>query len=391
MKVVGIVAEYNPFHNGHKYQIDYAKNTLNADYVIVAMSGPFTQRGTIACYDKYTRSHAALLNGADIVLEIPVMFATASAREFSSAAVELLNSTGIVDTILFGAENADKELFLNTANKIINIEKTQEYQNKIAISMSEGKSFAQARIDATSDLVDTSLFESSNNILGFEYTKYILENNLNIEIECLKREGNSYNDQELQDSFSSASAIRNAIFLNTGVAAYIPDNTLELYENDTFIEDNSVSQLLHYKLLTNESFVSFLDCNNDISDRINNIKRDYTDFKSFCELLTTKNISKTRASRILCHILLDIKTCDFNQQKEKGYISYLRLLGFSRHGSNALALIKEYGMHPLVTAPPENVLYHDILASDIRRVILTSETTKVYPNEYTRKFTLANI
>ena len=117
--IVGIVAEYNPFHNGHKLQIDYAKDVLRAEAVVVAMSGSFTQRGEIACFDKYTRTEAALRCRADIVFEIPTIFATSSAREFASAGVQLLVSSGIVNTILFGAETDDAELFKSSAKKLV--------------------------------------------------------------------------------------------------------------------------------------------------------------------------------------------------------------------------------------------------------------------------------
>ncbi len=110
--VVGIVAEYNPFHNGHRLQLDYARKVLKADQIVVAMSGSFTQRGEIACFDKYTRAHAALLCGADVILEIPTIFATSSAREFASAGVQLLASTGVVDTLLFSAAACDRELLI---------------------------------------------------------------------------------------------------------------------------------------------------------------------------------------------------------------------------------------------------------------------------------------
>ena len=388
--IVGIVAEYNPFHNGHKLQIEYAKNILGAEAVVVAMSGSFTQRGEIACYDKYTRSHAALVSGADIVLEIPTIFATASAREFAAAGIQLLANTGIVDTILFGAETDDISLFKASAAKLTHLEQSGELDAEINASIASGESYASARSKALEKHIPAEIISSPNNILGLEYCRYIEEQKLPLDIAIIKRQGNEYNEIALTGEISSASAIR-AHLAETGLIVAVPEETKPLYKEATPVNCDDLSQMLHFMLLSEDDFDKYLDCSSDLADRISNSLKDFVSFSQFCELLKTKNINYSRISRVLCHILLDITQEDFEEVKAAGYIKYLRMLGFSKKGSEYLGLIKEKGTAPLITAPTEIVDEHDIYSSDIYRAVLTGKTGKAHDNEFTRKFNLVNI
>ncbi len=388
--VVGIVAEYNPFHNGHKLQIDYAKNVLHADAVVVAMSGNFTQRGEIACFDKYTRTHAALVSGADIIFEIPAIFATSSAREFAAAGVQLLANTGIVDNILFSAETADEALFKDAAKKLVELETAGALDDEIQKLMSSGKTYAFARAAATSHYIPKEILNSPNNVLGLEYCRYIIENNIPIEINIMQRQNNNYNDTHITGEISSATAIRSELALGGDIVS-VPDITYDIYKNSTFINSNDISELLHYKLLWDFNYTRYLDCTLDLADRITNNLKDFKDFSSFCNLLKTKNINYSRISRVLCHILLNITKDDFENEKESGYIRYLRMLGFSRKGATLLGRIKEKNICPLITAPCDIVNKSDIFASDIHRLVMTNKTGIIHPNEYNRKFNLVNI
>ncbi len=388
--IVGIVAEYNPFHNGHKLQIEYAKNVLGASQIIVAMSGSFTQRGEIACFDKYTRARAALECGADIVLEIPTIFSTSSAREFAAASVQLLANTGVVDTLLFSAENNKKETFISESKKLIALEESGDFNNEINALMSSGLSYATARAKALKAFLSEDIISAPNNILGIEYCRYIFANNLKLDIEVMKRQGNEYNDLSLSGDLSSASAIRQHYKLSKDFKA-VPEAAKAIYENATFIHANDISEMLHYKLLSCDSFEQYLDCNNDLSERIKNKLNDYVCYTQFCELLKTKNFEYSRISRVLCHILLGIKYDDFNKAKEMGYINYIRMLGFSKTGKKILGEIKKKSSVPLITEPSEAVEKYDIKSSDILRAIVTAKTKSSIPNEYTRKFDLINI
>lgn len=388
--VVGIVAEYNPFHNGHRLQLDYARKVLKADQIVIAMSGSFTQRGEITCFDKYTRAHAALLCGADVILEIPTIFATSSAREFASAGVQLLASTEVVDTLLFSAEACDRELFISESKKLVELEASGEINNEINALVSQGISYATARAKALKTFLSEELISSPNNILGIEYCRYIFANNINMDIQVMERQANQYNDLSLSGEISSATSIREHYKLS-GEYVAVPDEIKSLYKNNYFIKANDISEMLHYKLISVDDFEPYLDCNRDLSDRINNYKKDFISFTQFCELVKSKNYEYSRISRVLCHILLGIKNEEFRDAKENGYITYIRMLGFSKNGNKLLKSIKKNSAVPLITEPNEIVNKYDLRSADILRAMVTSRTGEVIDNEYTRKFDLVNI
>lgn len=390
MKVIGIIAEYNPFHNGHKYQIDYARNILKADYIVIAMSGNFTQRGDIACFDKYTRAKMALLNGADIVFEIPAIFATSSAKEYANCGVKLLAATGLVDTILFGSEAGDTDLFLQAAQTIIEKSKSQEFNNFVSQKVTEGISYAKARSDYFKGIVSPKLLSNPNNILGLEYTMAIQENKLPIKIETIKREGGGYNESRLTGDFSSATAIRNSLE-NNGDCFALPDNVREIIKANTLIKQDDLSLLLHFLLDNQTDFSGYADISPDLSDRINKTKGQYTSISDYCTLFKTKNYTYSRINRMLTHILLEITKDSFEKAKANNYLNHLRLLGFSKNGSKLLSLIKKNASLPLFSAPNDYTSEVDLRASNIYKALLTEKTGLSYPNEFTRKFDLANL
>ncbi len=417
MKVVGIIAEYNPFHKGHAYQIKYAREVLKADYIIVAMSGPFTQRGQVAIFDKYSRAKEAVFSGADLVLELPVCYATASAEYFAKGGVSLLANTGIVDTILFGCECDDMNLF-DKVSEIL-VQEPDSFKDDLQKALKEGNSFAKARATAlknyiSSDLLDTFL-ASPNNILAIEYMKAIKTIAPQIKPVALKRKGSAYHDLSIQDDFASASALRQEIYklqainsISNQSATFDPDSDIlsnlsknmpgyseidirEIISTSSFLEPDDLSLLMQYKFLSLEDFSSYLDCNDELNAKIKKNRYDFKDLSSFCQILKSKNYSYTRISRVLCHILLDIKKEDITLP-----LSYLRLLGTSQNGLNALRLIKEKGLATIVTSPKsallsldeagQLLLKKDIYAADIYRMLLSDKTKQTYPNEFNKKF-----
>ena len=212
MKICTVIAEYNPFHNGHLKQLEYIKNKLKPDYVIVIMSGNFTERGDVAILDKYTRASHAVLGGADLVLELPQVFASQNAEVFSKGALSILSKLSGEKTLCFGAENDNLGSFI-TLSKILNNE-TSEYKRLLKENLKQGKSYILARRQALNTLykdVDLTLLDKPNNILGLEYVKAILKNNYDFNICILKREDNGFNCDKLDGEFSSALSIRTAI------------------------------------------------------------------------------------------------------------------------------------------------------------------------------------
>ena len=228
MKVVGIIAEYNPFHRGHEYQIRYAKETLGADYVVIAMSGDFVQRGAPALMEKHVRAEMALLGGADLVLEMPVQTATASAEGFATGGVSLLDGLGVIDELCFGSECGDTEILMDVAE--ILVKEPYEYRDLLQQNLRAGMSFPAARSSALIGYIQEKIasglntlgtsseyiglvLSSPNNILGIEYCKALLRLNSRIIPHALLRKGSGYHDTDFSllsdDKFPSASGIRN--------------------------------------------------------------------------------------------------------------------------------------------------------------------------------------
>ena len=214
MRVCGIIAEYNPFHNGHLRQLHYVREVLKADYIVVAMSGDFVQRGEPALLEKYARARMALLSGADLVLELPVSVSTASAEGFASGGVQLLSSLGIVDTLCFGAETEDLPLLSRIA--CVLLREPEEYRTVLLRELSCGHSFAEAREQALRETMpeETQLsmvLSSPNNILALEYLKAVKRTGSSLQPQLLQRKGAPYHSESLTGSLPSATAIRKMI------------------------------------------------------------------------------------------------------------------------------------------------------------------------------------
>ncbi|MEG2775125.1 MAG: nucleotidyltransferase family protein, partial [Acetivibrio sp.] len=238
MKITGVIVEYNPFHNGHQYHLQKARELTGADFIVAIMSGDFVQRGTPAVTDKYTRAHMALLNGADVVYELPSVYATASAETFAYGAVSHLNALGNIDFLCFGCESLDFSLMNNVA-KIL-VEEPEEYRVLLRKKLAEGFSYPIARKTSLLPLLPDypqkellSFLESSNNILGIEYMKALYRMHSSIKPFLLKREGALYQAEELPFTsfFPSATALRKTYRETSSLADfqnYVPQNVLSL-------------------------------------------------------------------------------------------------------------------------------------------------------------------
>ena len=198
MKICAIICEYNPFHNGHLYHLNEARERSGADAIVCVMSGNFVQRGEAAIMDKYTRARHAVLAGADAVIELPTVFATSNAELFAKGAIHLLSSIPNVESLCFGAENAEKTAFLLGARYLNN--EPKEVSEKLKAEIEKGISYAKARAQAWAGFLPLDLLCSPNNILGLEYTKAILSNAADIEILPIKRKGGAYSDSTLQEN-----------------------------------------------------------------------------------------------------------------------------------------------------------------------------------------------
>ncbi len=407
MKITGVIAEYNPFHNGHKYHIEQARMLSGADYVIAIISGDFTQRGTPAVIDKYTRTRMALLNGADLVLELPAVYAVGSAEFFSMGAVTLLDKLGAVDFLCFGSECGN----LKTLSRLsaILLEEPEEYRAALRLEQKKGLSFPKARSLALQHCCpfDADITSSPNNILGMEYIKALLKRNSPIVPLTIQRRGNGYHDVSLKASdqpesplLSSATAIRGSITSDGNFAEiknHVPDSVFRLlekaYGKGFPVTSNDFSPLLHYKLLSETGgFERYQDVTPALSDKIKKQIYSYKDFEQFCALLKSKDMTYSRISRCLTHILLQMTTSGLEEYRRHDFVFYARILGFKRESAGLLGVLKANASIPLLSkladaasllsAPGIAMLEEDIRISHIYRSTVCSKFRIPFVNEY---------
>jgi len=409
MKVVGIVAEYNPFHNGHKYQLDKVKQETGADYVIIAMSGNYLQRGVPALCDKFIRTEMALRCGADLVIEIPTLWATASAEYYAHAGVALLAATGVVTHLAFGAETDDLEALLEVAS--ILKKEPDVYRAVLANSIRSGNAFPVARKNAlvtslphfTEEKLD-ELLDNPNNILALEYLKAMPDS---IKPILIKREGAGYHDTEINTELPSASAIREAIFVDAdmhNISNAMPQDSFALLKNackcNQLMTINDFSESLGYCLLSQAPnvFSSYADCNQYFSNKIKNALNEYVLFEDFIDTLKTKDMTYTRVTRCLLHILLGIKQTDYTIGRAIGFAPYLRILGFKNASSKLLSTMKREATTPLISkvADASTLLDYetskffdkDIFASNLYYQHVARKSGTKPKNEYTNQIVI---
>lgn len=450
MKTAAVIAEYNPFHNGHQYQLEETRKETGADFLLVVMSGNFVQRGAPAIVNKYARTKTALLGGADVVIELPALYALSSAEFFAGGAVTLLNRLNVVDFLSFGSESGNIALLERCAR--ILAEKEAELNSAIMPLLKNGVSYPAAREQALAPAVSglssafasdispetlTGLLGSPNNILGLEYCKALFSLRSNIRPFTLKRTDRGYHDTLLSpcnisgpgadgncvsipepasgsaaaawtasDSASgsapglaSASAIRKAMSrCPEAVRNYVPEITFPfLTENFVPVTEDSFSHLLHYKLLADAplGFSEYLDCTPDLSDKICKNLPSYTGFTDFCGLLKSRELTYTRISRVLMHILLDIKTPEAFKSPladRKLFVPYARLLGFRQGSEPLLAEIKRNSNVPLLSKMADarfllderalTLLMQDVYCASVYESAVTCATGRPVPNEW---------
>jgi len=417
--ITGVVGEFNPFHNGHKYLLQEAKKRTKCDYMIVAMSGDFVQRGAPAIIDKAIRVKAALNNGADLVLQIPVIFSTATAELFALGAVALLHEAG-VDTLAFGCETDDEDMLRKLADFYVN--ETPEYSSKMRALLKEGKSYPAARAIATASCLNdervSDILDGPNNILAIEYIKAMLRLDLNMRICPIPRAKVGHHALVVKDNFASATALRKAMLstdylsdrlaiktptkiLLKGIKAYIPKNTAkdvitELYVHPPISEDN-MTLLLKYKLLSLQAkgVGDFLEGTRDLSNRIYKQMDNFDSISELCTALNTKEMTYARLSRLMMHIILGIKQESMDYLKSNP-VPYIRVLGFRRDSSILLGMLKQNAHAQTITSVkeaekmlPEDklpILEFDIYARELFKTVVGNGTNKNSPihNDYTQ-------
>ena len=408
MKTVGLITEYNPFHNGHFYHIEQAKNITGADTVIVVMSGNFVQRGLPAVMSKYARTKAALLAGVSIVIELPIRYAAASAEYFAMGAVSLLEELGCVDFLCFGSESGDIKQLSELAELLLT--EPLEYQKYLKEELKKGCSFPLARQRALEfylkDEKIAHLLDKSNNILAVEYLKALKHLNSAITPVTILRKESTYHETDLQATYSSASAIRNVLQQDTtdffdlqALQTQLPEIVFDYYKQEyqrtypVFPEDFSLLMKVRLLAETKESLLTYADITPELANRIVNRLNEYTTFIQFCVLLTTKETTLGRIQRILIHVLLNVRKSDYVNCKNKKFHEYIRVLGFQKNNSAILSHIHHHTALPMITSPVQSrvlsenaqeMFGQDVFASDLYESVLSHKLNTPFVNEYER-------
>ena len=386
MTVIGIIAEYNPFHNGHAYQIESIRRQTNADYIVVAMSGNFVQRGAPALIDKYARARMALSCGADLVVELPAIWSVSSAEAFAEAGISLFEQMGCVDGICFGAESDRLPLLKQIAAFLT--EEPSSYQNLLSSYLKEGFSFPAARAKATADCLCADAPDAAaihailcepNNILAIEYLKSLKRQDSKMLPYLIKREGAGYHESKIRTSATSpvgqhapaasptqpptasATAIRRLLLSGNDDAAApalahaMPQEALSILgdylHHAPLLTENDFSAALCYLLFTStkEQLASLADSNADIASRIFKNRFQAASVSGLCAVNKSRDVTYTRISRILFHLLLQITKDDIQLAKDAGYVPYLRLLGFRKDSAALLSELKRHALVPLIS------------------------------------------
>lgn len=361
MKAVGIIVEYNPFHNGHFYHIQETRKVTGADIVIAVMSGNFLQRGEPALVSKWARTKMALEGSVDIVVEIPYVFATQKAEVFAHGAVSLLHTLG-VESICFGSESGDIQAFWETL-EIMQIKK-EEFDSFIQAALKEGKSYPRAAADAFQSLqISQSAVDLSqpNNILGFHYIQSIHNIKSKIKPFTIKRTKANYHDPYMVDQhIASATSIRNTLFSESdnldleAIQNVIPDTTfshLLAYKNKNgmFHQWEDYFPLLKYRLLsmTKEELQQIYEVEEGLENRILQFITSSSSFQEFMEGIKTKRYTWTRLQRLCLHILTN--TSKHTMKNNQNDPTYIRLLGVSLLGQEYLNKTKKNIAIPIVS------------------------------------------
>lgn len=371
MNVVGIIAEYNPFHEGHAYQIQKAKEQCGAEFAVVVMNGDFVQRGEPAIFDKYTRTKEALLGGADLIFELPVRFGLSSAGDFAMGGILALNALPFVTHLCFGTETGDLTPLLQAASFLC--DEPDSYRTRVKHFVKQGILYPKARslaLAAESGL-PTETWDSPNNILGLEYCVALQKLHSKIKPFTIRREGQGYHDNDTP----ALSDFPSATFLREKIRKAGEKENLSL---------SDFSSLIGYSLLTAKDLCRIKDITPDLSDRIRNELPKYREINEFVKTIKNPSLTTGRIKRSFFQCLFDI-------EKEEPVMPYLRVLGMKKEASSLLSqkenascqiLTKLAFGVPKMDDTAKKLFAKDLLASDLYRQVFCHKYNQTLPNEY---------
>jgi len=378
MKVLGIVVEYNPFHNGHLFHLQKAKELIRPDYTIAVMSGNFCQRGEPAIIDKFSRAEIALKMGVDVVFELPTVYAIQDAGGFARGAIGVLDGTGVVTDIVFGSESNDIE-FLKKIAEILH-EQPDFYNQFLHEELKKGYSFPNARKYALMRYVEelkimdpekVKLIERSNDILGLEYVRAILDLGSNITPHTIKRVGADYKEEEFKGRLSSATSIRKLVREGKMdlVRESVPEESFEVIRREleegrgpVFLEDMEKLLLGIMRLKDRDDFSKLYGFSEGLDERFHRFSRVSSNIEEFMEKVKSKRFTFTRIRRLMLYALFEMRKDFVERSNEKGP-QYLRILGFTESGRKLLSKMKKISKLPIVSTVS---LYRKVLEKALK-------------------------
>ena len=389
LKITGIITEYNPFHYGHLYHYEKSKKITNSDAAICIMNGNFTQRGLPAITDKWSRAKMALEAGVDIIFELPLVYGIRSANYFAKGSVKLLAETNLVSNFVFGSESGKIKPLMKIA-QFLN-KNDNNFNQEIQDLIRAGHSYPVAREKALNkffkDEKVISEIKSPNNILGIEYIRAVLENNLDLNPLTIKRTSNNYHSNEINGEFASGSALRKLIIKNKieKLKKLVPESSFEILKNELIngkipVNKNNLTFpiLTKLRMSSPKELKKYAEIINGLENRFYNSALESGNYNQLIEKINTKSITQNRIQRNLLHILFGLTEKEFNKIDTNGP-AYLRVLAFNKNGEKILSKLKEKSNLPIITQisnylndvdlasenPVIKQLSYEILADDI--------------------------
>lgn len=364
--VSAVICEYNPFHNGHKYQLEQMKK--DSDAVICIMSGDFVQRGDVSVYDKFIRAKAAMISGADLVIMLPVIYSLSSAELFAFGGVALADSLGIVDSLYFGSECGNTDELTNAAKSLL-FEPSDVSEN-IQKYLADGISYPSARAKAFSAYIAPGLITEPNNILAIEYIKAIMRLESKIKPVTVTRHVVGHHDTKPSDGLASATAIRRLISDKNDFSKYVPCDVYELFKSAKTANAKELYPVLAYILRTKTSreLSEINEVTEGLENRLKASVYKCAGFSKIAEFVKSKRYTQSKINRILFSILLNI-----DKSMPRTMPEYIRVLGMNKKGMLLLSDIKRNTSLPIITKTADykglcTSFETDILASDLYTV-----------------------
>lgn len=359
MNLLGLIVEYNPFHNGHKYHLEKSKEITNATHTVAIMSGSFLQRGEPALFDKYTRAEMAVKNGVDLVIELPTLYACQSAEIFSHGTVATLNSLNCVNSLCFGSEEGNIDI-LQTISEIL-VKEPSDFKTTLKNFLDEGIVFPVARSKALYEYIKNNhllelsedelqqVLNSSNNILGIEYIKSLIKLNSSIKPYTITRIASKYNSTDIESNICSATAIRNSLKDNTDlklIENVVPLHTFNEINHKINTNFNPVFDYMFYDLLSStiirdvDNLTKYFEVNEGIENKIYSNVFTSKNLEELINSTKSKRYTMTKIKRTLNNILLGINRDDVIKVKDLDKVPYIRILAFNNKGREIIKKIK---------------------------------------------------